>query len=240
MASFAEWRPDTNYVQSGGTGITENTRRGQGIGMNDHRFISGVYTGLFAGPPRLESVGGLLLDDAEDTSSIVYPIGLTQNVSIGQSRQFNRIFELGSERSYWISGRTMGQLSLGRPIYHGPSLLRTLYAYYSDGLEPTIIESMFPNVGDRNKPFHHNVIVPPGYENLYINLASDLFSQPIGLLMVVKDSNKETYGALYFESCVIPNHNIAVDAQGVMYSEQAALQYERIVPVASRSISLIT
>lgn len=237
MASIEEWNPDTNFVQSGGTGITPGSRQ---IGMNDHRFISGTYTGLFAGPPRLESVGNFIDIDSPSAASIVYPIGLSQQVSIGQNKQFQRIFELGSERSYWLPGRTMGQISLGRPIYDGPSLLRVMYAYYSDSMDPTIVDNMFPNIGDQNRTFNHNIIIPPGYENLYINLASDLFSQPIGILMIMKASSKETYGAVYFEACVIPSHNISVDAQGVMYQEQVGIQYERIVPVASRSIRLIT
>lgn len=73
-----------------------------------------------------------------------------------------------------------------------------------------------------------------------MNLASDLFSQPVGMLMYVRDSNLDTYGAVYLESCYVPNHTWATDAQGVIIQESAAIQFERAVPVAVSSLSLIS
>jgi len=219
-------------MQSGGTGEQANGTKG----MTDATFLSGAYTGLFAGPPRLSTVGGALLGNDTTASSIVYPVGLTQQFSVSHQRQFSRIFEIGSERSYWISGRTMGQIGLGRALYHGPSLLRTLYAYYSDLLDPTLVPALFSNIGGSS----NNVIIPPGYENFYANLASDLFSQPVGLLAVIKDTSKNTYGQIYFEACVIPNHSLSTDSQGVLINEQAGMQFERAVPISARAVKLIS
>lgn len=236
MASFATWKPYTNYVQSGG----------EGPGMVDGKFISGAYTGIFAGPPRLSSIGGILSLSAAvtaspgDASQIVYPVGLTQNINLSHNRQFSRIFELGSERSYFISGRTIGQLGLSRILYHGPSILRVLYAYYQDDLPPTLVPSVFPNVGAASMVNPHDVIIPPGYENFYSNLASDLFSQPVGLLMLLKDTDQKTYGGIYFEACYVPSHTIATDAQGVVMQESVAIQFEQAVPIALSNITLIT
>lgn len=234
-ASFANWKPFENYVQSGGAGP----------GMVDGKFISGAMIGIFAGPPRLASLGGNLavgaaLQNPAQASQLVYPIGITQNFSLSQNMQVQRIFELGSERSYQIPGRVMGQVGLGRVLYHGPNLLRTLYAYYQDLLPPTLVPSIFPNVGAASMPNPHNVILPPGYENFYINLASDLFKQPIGLLVIMKDSNQDTYGAFYLEACYLPSHSLGVDAQGVVVQEQVGVQYEWLVPVATKSIELVT
>ena len=235
MASYTNWSPYKNYAQSGG----------EGPGMVDGKFISGAFTGIFAGPPRLATVGGALSLGAAISASpgaaaqIVYPVGITQNINLSQNRQWSRIFELGTERSYFISGRTMGQLGLSRVLYHGPSMLRVLYAYYQDTLPETIVPAMFPNVGAAAMPNPHDVVVAPGYENFYINLASDLFSQPIGIMMVVKDTNQDTYGAVYFESCVIPNHTFATDAQGVIVQENTAVQFERAIPIAVGSLELV-
>jgi hypothetical protein len=235
MASFENWKPYENYVASGGAGP----------GMKDGLYVTGAYTGIFAGPPRLSSVGGALSIGAAVASpptgnQIVYPVGITQSFSLSQNRQFARIFELGSERSYFIGGRTIGQVGLSRVMYHGPSMLRVLYAYYQDLVPPTVVPAVFPNVGASAMPNPHDVVVPPGYENFFINLASDLFLQPVGLLVILRDTNQDTYGAFYLESCVIPNITTATDAQGVVMQESAALQFENLVPIATRTIALVT
>ncbi len=237
-ASFANWSPFQSYVQSGASPAGIN-------GMTDGKFLSGAHVGIFAGPPRLAALGGNLavgaaLQNPSAASQLVYPVGLTQNFNLSQNMQVQKIYELGSERSYQIPGRTMGQLGLGRVMYHGPNLLRTLYAYYQDLLPPTIVPSVFGNVGASAMANPHDVILPPGYENFYINLTSDLFKQPIGLLVVIKDSNLNTYGAMYFESCYLPSHTLGVDAQGVIMQEQCGIQYEWIVPVATKSIELVS
>lgn len=235
MASYSGWNSYTSFVQSGG----------EGPGMVDGQYLSGAHIGIFAGPPRLATVGGALslgaaLSSPETASQIVYPIGLTQNMNLSHNRQFSRIFEIGSERSYFISGRTIGQLGLSRIMYHGPSLLRVLYAYYQDLVPTAVVPSIFPNVGAASMPNPHDVRIPPGYENFFVNLGSDLFSQPVGLLFVIKDSNQDTYGAFYLESCVVPNHNFATDAQGVIIQESVGVQFEQLVPIATRSIELIS
>jgi len=229
MAKVSEWAPYSNYVQGG---------------MVDGQFVSAGFTVVAAGPPRLANVGGTTATAAalagEGANDIVLPIGVIQNINLSHNRQFNRIFEVGSERSYFISGRTMGQLTLARILYHGPSLLRMLYAYYEDLIPPTTVNSVFSNTGSATVANPHDVKIPPGYENLYLNLASDLFNQPIGLLLYIRDSNEDTIGAVYIESCYIPNHTWATDAQGVMIQESASVQFERAVPVAVSALSLVT
>jgi hypothetical protein len=86
----------------------------------------------------------------------------------------------------------------------------------------------------------HDVVIPPGYENIYLNLASDLFAQPVGMLLLLRDVNLNTLGALYFEACYVPNHTWGVDSQGVIIQEQAGIQYERALPVQVPALSVIT
>jgi len=231
-ASFANWRPYENFVQSGG----------EGPGMVDGRFVSGAFIGLFAGPPRLSSLGGIDAVDAAIESpaagaQMVYPIGITQNFNISHNKQISRIFEVGSNRSYYISGRTVGQLGLSRILYHGPSILRVLYAYYQDSIPPTLVDPMLTPGPSVVNP--HDVIIPPGYGNFYINLASDLFDQPIGLLVVIKDNSQATYGSFYLECCHLPNHTFATDAQGVIVQESVAIQFDQAVPISNSSITLV-
>lgn len=230
MATLSQWSPYTDYVQSG---------------MTDGRFQNAAYTLLAAGPPRLANIpGGALLTGAAlaggtspVSDSIALPMGLIQNFSMSHNSNIQRVFELGSHRSYFIPGRTMGQLQFSRIMYHGMSLLRIMYAYYSDLIPPTIVNSAFPNLGVLGGL--HDVKIPPGYENVFLNLASDLFMQPMGIMMMMKDSNEDTLGAGYFEACYVPNHSLSTDAMGTIIQESVAVQFERMVPIATTVVGLI-
>ncbi len=229
--NFSDWSPYSNYVQAG---------------LVDGAYANAGFTMLAAGPPRLANIGGAaaiagaVSGGGQAANQIVFPIGIIQNFNLSHTRQFSRIFEIGSERSYFIAGRTVGQLGLGRIYYHGASLLRILYAYYQDLIPPTLVPAMFPNAGAASQSNPHDVIIPPGYDNIYVNLASDLFAQPIGLLMYVRDINLNTLAAVYFEACYLPNHSWATDAQGVLIQESVAVQFERAVPVQVSELTLVT
>lgn len=229
--TFSSWEPYGAHVQAG---------------MVDGRYANAGFTMLAAGPPRLANIGGAaavagaVAGNGQGANQIVFPMGLIQNFNLSHTRQFSRIFEIGSERSYFIAGRTVGQLGLGRIYYHGASLLRVLYAYYQDLLPPTIVQPMFANQGAASIANPHDVIIPPGYDNIFMNLASDLFAQPIGILMYVRDINLDTLAAVYFEACYLPNHSWSTDSQGVLVQESAAVQFERAVPVQVSELTLIT
>ena len=231
MATLTSWKPYQAKVDNSSA-------------LGEGRFASGAFTMIAAGPPRLSAIGGATAASAglsSGNSNFALPIGVVQNFNLSHNRQFARFWELGSERSYFISGRTQAQAGFGRVLYNGPSLLRMMYAFYNDAIPPTLV----PTFGvDPSIPAavtnQHDVKIPPGFENIYLNLASDLFSQPCGLLVYMKDSNEQTLGAVYLEETYIPSHSIATDAQGVVIQEQVALQPERVVPVAVASVALIT
>jgi len=214
--------------------------------MVDGQYANAGFTMLAAGPPRIANIGGAaafagaVSGSGQAANQIVLPIGIVQNFNLSHTRQFSRMFEIGSERSYFITGRTVGQLGLARIYYHGASLLRILYAYYQDLVPPTAVPAMFPNAGAASQSNPHDVVIPPGYENIFVNLASDLFTQPIGILMYVRDINQDALGAIYFEACYLPNHTWATDAQGVLIQEQVQVQFERGVPVAISALTLIS
>lgn len=246
MANFenntglSNWSPYTSHVQGG---------------LKEGNFLNGQFILICAGPPFYNQVS--LGDDA---GSLVYPIGLTQNVALSQNKAISRIFEIGSDRSYFISGRSVGQLSLGRVVYHGPSLLRALYAYYDTsgdeapgafkmrslhgaGVEAGGVNPFTESNGDggvaQTHSGLHSVKVPPGYDNMFLNLASDLFSQPMGLMLLFKDNQENTVSSVYLDQCYIPQHSIAVDAQGLIIQESVGIQYEKMVPIKSTSVALL-
>jgi hypothetical protein len=213
--------------------------------MVDGAYANAGFTMLAAGPPRIANIGGAAglsaaaSGDGTGADQIVHPIGIVQNFNLSHTRQFSRIFEIGSERSYFIGGRTVGQLGLARIYYHGASLLRVLYAYYQDLIPPTTVPAMWPNSGQETTSNPHDVIIPPGYENIFLNLASDLFAQPVGIMMYIRDVNQDTLGAMYFEACYLPNHSWQTDSQGVLIQESVAIQFERGVPVGVSALNLI-
>ena len=207
------------------------------------QFINAESTLIAAGPPYLSDA-----TDIEGDS--VYPIGLLETFGLQQSRQLQRIFEIGSSRSYFIPGRTIGSITLGRTFYFGPSLLRVLYAYWkgtaegedvassvSIGMEPKVYP-MTPEQyatsggqellsGDQKRSLFRN----PGYGFLLIDLASDLFAQPTGMAVYFKDANTDTLGGFYLEECYVQGHQMTVSSGSVLIMEGASLQYDLLVPI---------
>lgn len=223
MSLYSDWNPYTRYVQQG---------------LTDKPYASGAFTLIAAGPPRL-NVDTSAAATGVPVFDTFFPIGMVQNFSISHNRQFNQVFELGSQRSYFVSGRTTGQLSLGRVLYHGPSLLRAMYARIQDR-SPLGPSGIVPPLVGTSTDNPHNVKIAPGYNNLYMNLASDFFAQPVGLLIKMVDSNENTIGAVYAEACYVPSHSMSVESQGLLVQEQVSVQFERIVPVNISSVLPIT
>ena len=139
-------------------------------------------------------------------------------------------------------------------MYHGPSLLRALYAYYDtsddampgsfkmESLTGTAVGGVNPFTEGDGAAEHsglHSVKIPPGYDNMFLNLASDLFSQPMGLMLLFKDNQENTVSSVYLDQCYVPQHSIAVDAQGLIIQESVGIQYEKMVPIKSNNVQLI-
>src|SRR5690606_11047000 len=151
------------------------------------------------------------------------PIGVLENGGISQSKQLQRVFEIGSNRSYFISGRVIASITLGRVMYHGPSLMKVLYAHYKQsapnapfhfnhkGKGATIniggVQVPDPNATMLDLPQLqkqlHMVKFNPGYDDLWLNLASDLFNQPTGIALYFRNQLDMTVGAIYLEECYI-------------------------------------
>jgi hypothetical protein len=212
-------------------------------------FVSAETTLVAAGPPRLSDITGSnnTLDTA-DEGDMVFPIGVLENVGLSQSKQLQRIFEIGSSRSYFIPGRTVGSITLGRVLYHGPSLLKVLYAHYKQtqgdfslmgDSSPTItvagVEVPNPNRTLLNLPALqselHRVRFNPGYDDLWLNLASDIFNQPTGLALYFRNQMDVTVGAVYLEECYVQGHQMSVSSGSVLVMEGVSLQFDNIVPI---------
>lgn len=222
-------------------------------------FVSAETTLVAAGPPRMSDLGaasglGVEVDvGSAAAEELAFPIGLLENVGLSQSKQLQRIFEIGSSRSYFIPGRVVGSVTLGRVLYHGPSLLKVLYAYYSQasgslfnflnkakGTPMTVSGKIVPDpdaklleLGSLQDTLH-DVKMRPGFDDFYLNLASDLFNQPTGLLFYFRNANDETVGSVYLEECHLQGHQLSVSSGSVLIMEGASMQFDRLIPVKMR------
>lgn len=216
-------------------------------------FVSAETTLVAAGPPRLTDVttGGATDQaiDTEDEGDMVYPIGVLENVGLSQSKQLQRIFEIGSSRSYFIPGRTIGSVTLGRVMYHGPSLLKVLYAYYKQTAgdltfldqpkDSTIsvgpVEVPNPNAQLLELPDLqqglHRVKYNPGYDDLWVNLASDIFNQPTGLCFYFRNQLDFSLGAVYLEECYLQGYQLSISSGSVLLMEGVSMQFDQVRPI---------
>lgn len=174
------------------------------------------------------------------------PLGVVSDFSINQNRQLQQIFELGSKRSYFLTARNLTSLALSRVFFHGPSLLRMLYAYYpaaklGAGAGNQLRDNVkCPDTKTPEIAFKEDKCAPlptvksgdlAGYDNFFINLASTLFSQPIGLVMYVKDNAGSDIGAVFFEECNIEAHQMGMSQGSVVIGEGVQIRCDRILPI---------
>lgn len=230
--SISNWKFFQNHVQSE---------------LQGGQFVSAATILIAAGPPRLRDATGAVLPDAGAAKAeIAFPIGVIENFGMSQNRQLQRMFEIGSKRSYFVPGRTIGSISLGRVLFFGPSLLRVLYAYYptqgkfkggpdvahklNSALAEKPLGQRTPIVQDR-PGFGRPISDPQLNADFWINLASDLFDHPFGLLCFLRDAQNDAYGAFYLEDVNIQAHQLNVNASSVLVAEGTSAQYDKVIPI---------
>jgi hypothetical protein len=196
-------------------------------GVAGGQFINAESTLIASGPPAItvQTQGDTPVADGQ----VVFPIGLLETFGLQQSRQLQRIFEIGSSRSYFIPGRTVGSVTLGRTFYHGPSLLRALYSNYYGTMGNSEVPSILPGGGGQS--LTRGMWRDPGHAEFFIDLASALFAQPTGMACYFKDSNTDTYGGFYLENNYVQGHQMTVSSGSVLIMEGASMQYDMLVPL---------
>lgn len=237
--SFAGWDWHTKHVE-------DRLKQGE--------YVSAETVLIAAGPPRFEQVsfasasaGGGGVANPAAAPGAVYPIGLIENFGLSQNKQLQRLFEIGSKRSYFVPGRNIASFSLGRVLFWGPSIMRVMYAYYpqskillangatgdeasnQDGINIAGNEANYPNI--INAPGTVMGTDAERKASFYINLASDLFNQPLGLMVYMKDVRDQIFSAFYLEDCYIQAHQLNLNASSVLVAEGVSGQCDTVVPV---------
>jgi hypothetical protein len=240
--SFAGWDWHTKHVE-------DRLKQGE--------YISAETVLIAAGPPRFEQVSfagagasptnqGQTAPAAVEAGA-VYPIGLIENFGLSQNKQLQRLFEIGSKRSYFVPGRNIASFSLGRVLFWGPSIMRVMYAYYpnskillangangeeesnQDGIYVAGKEGDYPDIVNAPGTVMGND--PKRKASFYVNLASDLFNQPLGLMVYMKDVRDQVFSAFYLEDCYIQAHQLNINASSVLVAEGVSGQCDTVVPV---------
>jgi hypothetical protein len=194
-------------------------------GKNQGTFMSPEATIIAAGPARLQDLG-----DATNFANLVVPIAVTDNVSVSQNKMVQQIFEIGSRRSYFVGGHTTGNVSLSRPMFNGPSLLRLLTAAtgdYDDLDNPAGLSTIG---GDPA-----GTAIDEGQSVLYINLQAEIFDRPLGLFFYHVDQRNVPFGAMYIEDANVQAHGFNIAGQALTIVENVSLMFDRLVPVAVTS-----
>lgn len=196
-------------------------------GQNAGSFMTSEAVMIAAGPPRLDD-----LKD-KDIGTVVIPVALTDNVSVSQNKLLQQLFEVGSRRSYFVSGRVTGSIALSRPMFNGPSLLRLLVGNNdakglgnADGQEPGLLAVGGDGIGsipDENEP------------EFWINLQAEVFDRPLGLYLYMIDQRERPFAGMYVEDAMVQAHAFNLAAQGITVPENVSLMFDRIVPVAVRA-----
>lgn len=198
-------------------------------------FVSAESTLIASGPPDVTSTINAKATEGIENGNLldqqVYPIGVMENAGLTQSKQLQRVFEIGSARSYFIPGRVVGSLNYSRVFYHGVSMLRSMYSYYTSSkynINPAQLGITFqPGKGQFVPP---DLKVNPGFDGVWLNLASDIFNQPTGNLWYMRDMINRDVAANYYEYMYFQGHQFSISSGSVLLMEGASAQFDRIVP----------
>lgn len=258
--SIATWNRATQHVEAA---------------VRTGRFLNAESTLIFAGPPRISDVGmisgsaidlnsrGTVTTDVLNGSAAgvngrdaLYPIGMIESLSIQQVQNVQKIFEVGSRRSYQAGGRVQVVGSMGRVMINGPSLMRALYAYYPNAISMAngkvlgrtgtgdSITQVVAGAGEvANQIFPPIYFEPGAFANrdpedpqaaphsAYLNLMSELFSHPFGLGFLMRDNKGQNYTAAFIEDCMITAHNWQVSSSSSLVTETISFQADAVVPM---------
>lgn len=172
-------------------------------------------TALFAGPARFSGLSG--------SSTGLIPIGLSDNLSMQSNPQLARLFEIGSNRSFFTRGKTVHNLSLGKMLADQQNILQALS---KNAYRPLINDS---GTGS------------PGAEapnpDIKMNIDSEYFNVPFGLMLMFKtrgggDGSGKVLSALYLEYCMFSGYQFQVASQSPVIVENINVEFDRPVPVS--------
>lgn len=179
-------------------------------------------TAIFGGPARFSGLGG-------SPASRLTPIGLVSNLSVASGVGVVRLFEIGSNRSFFTRGKAAPSLQFGRMLADQQNLISVL-----------LKNSVANGSGIGLNAAGTAAAGPSGANSsVMMNLDSEYTNVPFGILLVLKTkgdpeggSRGKVLSAIYLESCFMEGYGFSVDATAPVIQEGISIQFDRIVPVA--------
>lgn len=213
----AGWDWKGNYVN--------DLKSGDGLERFSQGSITPDTTLLFAGPARFSNIAS---DDH------LHAMGLISNFNYSSNASVQPLYEIGSNRTFFTRGKTQHQIQVNSMMADHNSLMKVLsQEAYDEKTQKAKNGQYFVNTAGSKAP---------GVDGFEMNLDSEAFNLPFGLLMVFKTKGQEDgtdlhgkiVGATYLENCQLMNFNFGVDAQAPVIQENVAIMFDRAVPVAVR------
>lgn len=171
-------------------------------------------TVIFAGPARFTGLSGSITS--------LTPIGLVDNIAYQQNAQLMRLFEVGSNRSFFTRGKTAPVISMSKVLADQANILNALSA-----------AAYRPLVADAG------LSAPAANgSDIMMNLDSEFFAVPFGLMLIMKtrgggsDGYGKVLAAVYLEYCMFEGYSFQIASQQPVIAENIQIQYDRVVPVA--------
>lgn len=171
---------------------------------------------LYAGPARFTG----LADDA----SVLIPIGLADQISIQSNPALARLFEIGSNRSFFTRGKTASAMSLGRMLADQKNILAALT---ENAYRPAGTNTSSPAGAATPNP------------NIMMNIDSEFFGVPFGLMMLFKtrggsnaDGGGKLLTAVYLEYAMFSSYAFQVASASPVIVESVGIEFDRILPIS--------
>lgn len=177
-------------------------------------------TELYAGPARFSAI-------ATAGAAGLFPIGMAQSISLSSGVGVARLFEIGSNRSYFTRGKAAPTITMSRFLADQENIIAAL-------LKNAATSDLFINADGTKAPGAQG-----GASTIMLNLDSEFTNVPFGLMMVMKtkggnsaSSVGNVLAAVYLECCMMEGYGFSLDATTPMIQEGISIQFDRVVPVA--------
>lgn len=178
-------------------------------------------TAIFGGPARFRALAG------GSPAAKLLPIGMVSNLTVSSGVGVVRLFEIGSNRSFFTRGKAAPSLNFGRMLADQRNIISTL-------LKNANVGTLKLNDGGTAAPGAQGAA-----SDIMMNLDSEYTNIPFGMLLVLKtkgsnsDSNRgKVLSAIYLESCMMEGYGFSIDSSAPVIQEGISIQLDRVVPVA--------